>query len=362
MELRNDEDDIDVLVLLNEFGLKTEDKGEIVDIMTNQIGMSLDEKFGTVAFSGRLELLNNITEGVMQLIDEYQLNGRLFPVLKRDTIDREFKDRLLRLALFRRYWEVDEEQSVILTYDINYKDGRRSKRYYTLKKVGALKIFPSCYWIPERKMGFVANKFRQMVRESERNPNYDVNGNPVRYHFRIFRCYAIGNPEGLDRWRETQLKLFIDVVTSLYARTMGRFNYFQYVSHNYEFMDEEERERALRKVKKMRYWKKFAIDELKPYLGIHIQRLERMGIAHQEISVTQQFEIYDENGHSSREDVELTTNIERSLHQLTDALNELKESVYAFIEGLRQEREREREESEEEPEEVTQVSSDQFRI
>lgn len=347
MELRDD--DADIIVLMDETGVPPEAKEEIRSLLVDRIGMHQDEKYGTLAFFGSLDLLNNITEATVRVIERYQMDGKIFPALRRDVVDREFRDRLLRYAVFRMFWHVDEERSVILTYDINHKLGNRNaKRYYTLKRVAALKIFNSCYWIPEDKINIVSNAFLQFVTESRANPKRDKTGNVINYHYRIFRCYAIGSADGLKRWKDMQLGLLMEKITSLQARTREKTSYFSYVNVAWDAMDDDERSVALQRVKKLRYWKSEAINELRPYLNVHIHRMESMGIAHQMVTRTETAKVYNERGVSTVEEMRFNTNIEQGLARLMETINELHTAVHPFVvNAVRNARQR-------------SVSSDQF--
>lgn len=326
------EDDASILVLVDETGIPREDKEELTAQLTEVVGMNQDEKYGSLVFSGSLQLLNSITESIARTIENLQVEGKIFPALRRNMIDAEFRDALLQYSVFRRFWDVDEKRSTLLTYDINHKyGGRNARRYYALRSVGALKIFNSCYWIPETKIQIISTKFQRFVDESNANPLQDKSGNAIHYHYRVFRCYAVGSIEGLKRWRDMQLNLLLDTITSIHARTMSRQNYLRYIRRSWDAFDRDERMEKMKKAKKLRYWKNEAIAELRPYLDAHIKRMENMGIAHQVVTRDQTYETYDDDGNKVRDDVSFTLNIQEGLNRLTEALNNLHHDAHAFV-------------------------------
>jgi len=356
MELLADEN-ADLLILVNEREIPRDDKLKIIEGFRDVIGMNLDEKFGTLAFSGNLDLLNKVSDQLVAFMNDFQVEGKIFPVLRKNVVDQQFRDNLLRYAVFRRFWKVDEERSVLLTYDINHKSGRSTKKYYALQRAGALQIFPSCYWIPEEKIGIIANKFAQIVNESKNDPSLDKAGNPIPYHYRVFRCYAIGSPDGLKRWKDMQLVLFMDKINSLRARTLSKKNYLEYTVSAWRVLEEEEKTKTLKKVKRFRYWKNEAKKELRPYMNAHLQRMREMGISNQVVNDTAKADSYDENGERKRETIIFSITLEENLRELVDELQELHDNTYAFVISLTQPLE-----YPQEPEEIKRITSDSFRL
>lgn len=321
----------DILVLIDEIGIPRKDKKALIEGFRSSVGMSLDEKYGTLAFSGPLSVLGEVSDQVVEFINEYQLAGKIFPAIRRDVIDQEFRDRLLRYAVFERYWEVDEDRAVILTYDINHDDGRSGKRYHTLQGVGALKIFQSCYWIPEEKANIVRREFGALVEESRRERR---EASDVQYHFRVFRCYPIGSPEGLRRWKDLQLNLFLEKIKTLYERSRGKWNWFNYVRRAFPTLSEDDKARAMKKVKRMRYWKGRVGRELEPYREAHLRRMRGMGLAEKEVEEELVVDTYGDHGEKERTRRRISLTAEEALSRLGDLVDEMHEIVYAFIEEV----------------------------
>jgi hypothetical protein len=321
----------DILVLIDESGVPRGDKKTLIRGFEDSIGMTLDERYGTLTFSGPLEVLERVSERVVDFINRYQMTGRIFPALRRETIDDEFKDRLLRYSVFQRFWEVNEERAVILTYDINHADGRSGRRYHTLQKAGALKIFQSCYWIPKEKVEFVSREFSDLVEESRRAAGEESR---MRYHYRVLECYPVGSPEGLRRWKELQLTLFFDKIKSLYERTRGKWNWFAYISAAYAGLPRPESEAALKKAKRLRYWKGRVERELAPYRDAHLRRMRRMGVADKEVETELVVDGYGESGESREERRREALSVEDALGRLEDVTEGLHERVYEFVEEV----------------------------
>jgi len=329
-------DSADVLVLIDEIGIPRSDKEILISGFRDRIGMSFEERYGTLAFSGPLDTLASITDAVAEFINRYQLVGKIFPVIRRDTIDQEFKDNLLRYAVFQRFWQVEDEKAVILTYDISHKDGRSGKRYYTLQDAGALKVFQSCYWIPEEKIEVVTRKFDELVEQSRSD---STSRRDIEYHYRVFKCYPIGSPAGLKRWKDLQLSLFMNKVNTLLARTRGKSSFFAYARTAFDAVNDADRDDLFKKIKRMRYWKNVAKKELEPYRDAHLRRIRRMGIADQNVSEEVQVEIVNTGGEVVKTHSTVSHNIEQALTLLNDALQSLHEEVYEFV-GMINERNR----------------------
>lgn len=326
-------DDADVLVLIDEIGIPKDDKEVLISGFRDRIGMNFEERYGTLAFSGPIETFASITDAVAQFINQYQLVGKIFPVIRRETMNREFEDRLLRYAVFQRFWNVDNEQAVILTYDINHKDGRSGKRYYALQQAGALKVFQSCYWIPEEKINFISRTFREIVEESRDQAD---NERDINYHFRVFKCYPIGSPQGLKRWKDLQLSLFMHKINTLLARTRGKASYFGYARTVYDALDEERQNKVFKKIKRMRYWKHTAKKELNPYREAHLRRMRNLGIATQSVSEEIHAKMYNTEGEVIDTHGTVTFTLEQAIERLDDALQNLHESVYEFVDMIKE--------------------------
>lgn len=320
--------DADLLVLLDEKGIPREQKEIFINGFRDRMGMQFEEKYGTLAFAGPLEILGMVNDTIATYIDQYHLTGKIFPILRRESIDQEFKDRLLRYHVFQRFWQVEDEKAAILTYDINHKDGRSGKRYYALQEVGALKIFQSCYWIPEEKIDFITRKFEELVTDSRENND---NQREINYHYRVFKGYPIGSPAGLKRWKDMQLSLFMNKINTLYARTRGKKSYFAYLRVVYDSLNQEEQEVILKKAKRMRYWKHTALKELDPYSDAHLRRLRNMGIANQEIREEIQIDAYNMEGDLVKHNDVVSATLEQALEQLKNNLQSLHEDVYNFL-------------------------------
>jgi hypothetical protein len=321
-------DDADVLVLIDEIGIPRSDKEVLITGFRDRIGMQFEERYGTLAFSGPIDVLASISDAVAEFINRYQLVGKIFPVIRRETIDQEFRDRLLRYAVFQRFWEVEDEKAVILTYDISHKQGRSGKRYYTLQEVGALKVFQSCYWIPEERIEYVTRKFNELVMDSR---NRSENVREIDYHFRVFKCYPIGSPDGLKRWKDLQLSLFMNKMNTLLARTRGKASYFAYARTVFDVVPDAEREALFKKIKRMRYWKHVAKKELEPYRDAHLRRMRTMGIASQSVNEEVQVDMYNTEGEVIKTHETISHTIEQAMEELTNALQTLHEEVYDFI-------------------------------
>lgn len=356
MELLTDEN-VDLLLLVNEREIPPEDKQKLIEGFRDEIGMSLDEKFGTLAFSGSLDLLDKFSDQLIIFMNDFQIEGKIFPVIRKNAIDQQFRDNLLRYSVFRRYWKVDEERSVILTYDINHKSGRSTKKYYSLQHAGALQVFPSCYWIPEEKIGYIANKFEQIVQESVADPSRDKSGNPIPYHYRVFRCYAIGSPDGLKRWKDMQLVLFMEKINSLRSRTRAKYSYLNYVVVAWNALEEEEQEKTLKKVKRFRYWKNESQKELRPYMNAHYQRMREMGISNHIVEEEIKVDQYDHQGNKTKELITFSLTLEDNLQELNNELQVLHDDTYEFVLSLTESKE-----YPEEVEEVRKITSEDFRV
>ena len=353
-----DPDDAEILILINEIGIPRDQKSNLIEGFTEKIGMTLDERFGTLAFSGNLSVLNSMTDAIVQFINEFQISGGIFPAIRRETIDREFRDNLLRYAIFQRYWRVEDERAVILTFDINHLGGRAAKKHYALQRVGALKIYPSCYWIPEAKIDFIRDKFGEIVGESRESRTQEHSNRRIDYHYRVFRCYPIGSPEGLKRWKDLQLSIVLRKINSLYARTKGKYNFFRYARSSYPTLTYRESLPILRKIKKLKSWRQDALRELDPYKRSHLRRLRSMGINQQKMSDILEIQVYDPNGNDRDEggnllklEEEINLNIEEGIERLYDILSDLNGEVSEFLRTIS--------EQQQDPN-PTPITSDQF--